>query len=113
MAEQMTTSELAAVSARIAARGPGAPHVAPTHEDIAASLLTGYIAAGDSGAARRLLHEVEHGLGIWRLDPWWLLERVVDLAIRRQKASASPEPAPAAEARVAQPDTTAPAPPPP
>jgi hypothetical protein len=44
------------------------------HEQIAAGQLTAHATSGDLGAARQLVHELEHGISPWTVDPWRLLD---------------------------------------
>jgi hypothetical protein len=60
---------------------PAAPAV--THEDIVALKLAALAQAGDSGGVRQFVHELEHELGPWRVDPWKLHVAAADLSIRR------------------------------
>jgi hypothetical protein len=85
MADQ-TSADLTHLAARVAVPGrPAATATAQTtHEQIAAARLAGHAAAGDAGSVRRFVHQLEHGLGPWTVDPWRTIEAMADLALRRQ-----------------------------
>jgi hypothetical protein len=59
------------------------------HEISSAIALEQYIRDGDLGAARKFLHEAEYRLGVWRPDPWRLLEHLAELAVTRLSGVAS------------------------
>jgi hypothetical protein len=62
----------------------------------AAIELTGRIVAGDIGAVKRFVNQMEHGLSPWAPDPWRLLEHVAELLISQRQPpdpQACPEPA--------------------
>jgi hypothetical protein len=45
-------------------------------ERIAAGQLTALAASGDLAAARQLVHELEHGISPFTVDPWRLLDAI-------------------------------------
>lgn len=78
----MTVVDLVHLTGRVPAGHPAeverqhAVEVAATHEDMAVRLLA---QAADAGAVRRQVHELEHGLGPVRVDPWRLVARLAEL----------------------------------
>jgi hypothetical protein len=62
------------------------------HERSSAVVLEEHIRDGDLGAARKFLHEAEYQLGVWRPDPWALLEHLAELAVTRLAGGASGAP---------------------
>jgi hypothetical protein len=95
MTQKMTPGEPGTVADRIPRPGSGFGPTAsriPAHEEIVAGELTRHIAEGDAGAVRRFVHELEHGLGAWTVDPWRLLEHVAERLIgQRQPPNPGPE----------------------
>jgi len=86
--DNMTAAERGAVADRIV--GDVAETADPAlHERVAALKIAGDIAAGNIGAVRKFLHELQHGLSPWQVEPWQLLQEVADLAIRQQVRQAS------------------------
>jgi hypothetical protein len=67
--------------------GALAPASALGHERIAAARLAEHVAAGDIGAVRQFVHQLEHGLGPFRAHPWRLVEAMASLAITCPPAS--------------------------
>ena len=83
--ENVRPVEQLAVGDRLAV--PSGTSPAALAEEHAALRLAGHIAAGDLGAVRRLVHELEHdrGHGLWDVvDPWRLVEHLADLTIRQR-----------------------------
>jgi hypothetical protein len=72
--------EQVAVGDRLAVPGHGEAAV-PAEEHVA-RLLAGHVAAGDVGAVRRFVNELEHGLGPWHVNPWRLVEHLANVAMR-------------------------------
>ena len=74
------------------------------HERSSAIVLEQHILDGDHGAVRRFVHELEHGLSVWTVSPWRLIEHLADRAIGRQHEApeacpdgdSAPVPSPAA-----------------
>lgn len=60
------------------------------HERVAADQLAG-LAAADQGAARRFLHELEHGLGPWVVDPPWRLIEALAARLRGPRGGGETE----------------------
>lgn len=69
---------------RRAVRAGSHPPRIGQHETSSAIALEQHIRDGDLGAVRKFLHEAEYQLGVWRPNPWALLEHLVALAIARQ-----------------------------
>jgi hypothetical protein len=61
-------------------------------ETSSAIALEQLVRDGDLGAVRRFLHGAEHQLGVWRPDPWRLLEHLAAVAITRLSGGASGSP---------------------
>jgi hypothetical protein len=84
MADQMTTAERGAVADRICdplpVESPPVSYRPPVsdHTESVAVIAAGHIRAGDAGAVRRLVHEIEHGLGPWSVEPWRLIEHMAE-----------------------------------
>jgi hypothetical protein len=91
----VAADDQAAVAARIVAVPAGAEPPVVLHEEVAAVRLAGHVGTGDQGAVLRFVHELEHELGPWAVNPWRLIEHMADLAIRRRSGG----PAPAAQVR--------------
>jgi hypothetical protein len=81
-AEDVRPVEQLAVGDRLAV--PSGTSPAALAEEHAALRLAGHIAAGDVGAVRRFVNELEHGRGPWDVDPWRLVEHLADLTIRQR-----------------------------
>jgi hypothetical protein len=84
MADRMTTAERAAVADRIVSIPAAAVEKATVKdEDLLALRLLSLARAGDVGGIRRLVHEAEHRLGPWVVDPWRLAEAMAEVAARQ------------------------------
>jgi hypothetical protein len=55
------------------------------HERSATLRLEELVAAGDTGGVLRHVHELEHGLSVWTVSPWRMLEHLAERAIGRQR----------------------------
>jgi hypothetical protein len=86
MGEQMTAAEKAAVADRIVAVPDGAPDgPSVTQEDLVAMKLAAFAQSGDLGGIRRLVNELEHGIGPFQVSPWRLAEAQSELALRQRR----------------------------
>jgi hypothetical protein len=79
----VAADDQSAVASRIVAVPPGAEPPVVLHEEVAAVRLAGHVGAGDKGAVLRFVHELEHELGPWAVNPWRLIEHMAAMAIRR------------------------------
>lgn len=73
----MQAGEMSARMARPAGQADPPDH----HITVVASAIAGHIADRDEGAIRRLVNDLEHGLGVWRVNPWRLIEHMAVTAI--------------------------------
>ena len=80
MADQMTAAEKAAVADRICDVPDTPPDPPFRPETIAADRLLTLARAGDTGAVRRFVHDLEYSAGAWQVDPWRLIEAIADAA---------------------------------
>lgn len=101
MTDRMTSAERAAVAGRTARRPDKQPAATPIdyhalpaaetlHERIAAAEIAEAIAAGNRGAVRKLLAELENGASRLHVQPWVLLHELAELATREQRRAPAP-----------------------
>jgi hypothetical protein len=73
---------------RMAVPAASHPPAIGQHEHSSAIQIEEHFRAGDLGAIRRHIVELEHGLGPWTANPWRLLEHLCARGIGRQQEAA-------------------------